>query len=195
MVTDSYNLAEYTKVTDDEKEYILDAAEGFARRGGYFCFEIADVVRETGLSDAVVRGHFKEKQELATALVHRYIERVKDALGSPGEPAALDKLVALWSDAAHTDDQMCLCSLYGAEIAALPPSVAEATRGYYAFVSEWISGTLSCRHNAEHAEAILASLCGALLTVKSMNRPETFETIVWQLIKPVLDKCVDSSSQ
>lgn len=177
------------RTREEEKSHILDVAERFARHGGYFCFDLADIAPEAGLADAEIKAHFGTKQDLATALVYRYITNVEIALGDPTEDGAIERLVAIWKEAAQSDNQMCLCSLYGAEIAALPEDVAEATQGYYSFVSGWIHRALGCPHDDVHAEAILASLCGTLLTVKSMNRPDTFDTVIWQMIRPIMDTC------
>ncbi|MEO0379787.1 MAG: TetR/AcrR family transcriptional regulator [Pseudomonadota bacterium] len=178
---------------EEEKSRILDVAERFARHGGYFSFDLADIEPETGLTSAEIRSHFKSKQELATALVYRYIADVEKALGDPRDTGSMERLVAIWSEAAQSHNQMCLCSLYGAEIAALPEEVAKATQGYYSTVSDWIHRALGCPHDEVHAEAILASLCGTLITVKSMNRAETFDAIIWQMIRPIINTCGKSA--
>ena len=188
-----------TDLPDDDRTdtvvLILDAAEGTARRGGYTELRIAHLAQETGQSESVIRSHFPTHEDLAIGLIRRYTERLMATLGPPRDPEPLQRLVSVWGSAARTDGQMCLCSLYGAQISVLPSDVANETQASYAAISDWIQQALSCRHSAEHAEAVLASLCGALLTVKSMNRPESFETIAWQLIKPVAKCCQDVTKQ
>ena len=171
------------------RDRILDAAEALARRAGYYSFSMVNVADGAGLSEDELWRSFADKPTLATALVERYTARTIEALGDPREPDAIARLVEAYRLVAKHDGEMCLCGLYGAEIDGLPQSVALATRKHYREINAWIQRALGCDHDARHPSAIIAGLCGALLTTKSMNDPDAFETIAWQLIRPVTENC------
>ncbi|MEM1045448.1 MAG: TetR/AcrR family transcriptional regulator [Pseudomonadota bacterium] len=173
-----------------ERTRILDAAEPLARRFGYFGFSVADTAERCGIGEADVLRHFADRSDLSAALVERYTSQTIDILGDPGAQDAMERLVAAYSNAAAEDGEMCLCSLYGAEVTGLPPSVARVTRDYYRKLAEWIRRALRCKHEDKHPAAVIASLCGALVTVKNMNDPDSFDLIAWQLIKPVTQTCL-----
>lgn len=175
-----------------ERTRILDAAEPLARRFGYFGFSIADTAENCGVDEAYVRKHFADRSELSAALVERYTRNTIDVLGDPGAQGAMERLVSAYSQAAAEDGEMCLCSLYGAEVTGLPPSVARVTRDYYRKLADWIRRALHCGHEDKHPAAVIASLCGALVTVKNMNDPGSFDLIAWQLISPVTQTCLGS---
>ena len=177
----------YPEVCDSDR--ILDVAEGYARQGGYFCFDISDVSAKGGIPESTVRSHFEDREQLAAALVRRYTARVRDALGPPDETGSIASLISIWSAAAAERDRMCLCTLYGAEIAALPPSVAKETRQFFELVNDWVADTLKCDRSSKHSEAVLACLCGALLTVRLIGQPETFGKVARKLLDPVLREC------
>ncbi len=176
--------------TQWERNRILDAAEPLARRFGYFGFSVADAAESCGVDEAHVIRHFADRSELSAALVERYTKNTIDVLGDPGTQGAMERLVAAYSQAASQDGEMCLCSLYGAEVTGLPPSVARVTRDYYRKLAEWIRRALHCKHEDKHPAAVIASLCGALVTVKNMNDPDSFDLIAWQLIRPVTQTCL-----
>ncbi len=182
------------KMQNGEVDHILDTAEQLARRGGYFSFQICDVAKASGIPELAIQAHFDSRQDLSVALVKRYTASLIRALGSPEQAKPLDHLINIWGHAARQDGQMCLCTLYGAEISALPPAVTKATRAYYQSVSTWIADALKCDHNDEHADAVLAILCGALLTVRSLDRPNDFEKIAHLLVQPVEASCSRANS-
>ena len=183
------NQAINDTVRSVEVDRILDAGQQLASHGGYFSFDLCDVAAASGISEKEIQAVFDSRQDLSVALVKRYIESLMNALGSPDRAKPLDHLINICGKAARQDGQMCLCTLYGSEISALPPAVAQATRAYYRSLSGWIADALKCDHKDEHPDAVLAVLCGALLTVQSLDRQNDFEKIARSLVQPVEAAC------
>lgn len=168
-----------TKVDD-----ILDAAEGFARTRGYNGFSFRDIAAAVGIKSASVHYHFPTKADLGAAIVSRYSDRFFDRLGDPANPktsagALLDSYVAAFRHALVRDRQMCLCGMFGAEIASLPEDIAAEVKRFFQRNIEWLEVVLS-RLDADGSLApfILAVLEGALIVARSLGRPKLFDEIV-----------------
>ena len=59
----------------DRRDRILDAAERMARRGGYHGFSFREVAAAVGVKSASIHHHFPTKEDMATELATRYVER------------------------------------------------------------------------------------------------------------------------
>ncbi|NVK15361.1 MAG: TetR/AcrR family transcriptional regulator [Rhodobacteraceae bacterium] len=170
----------------DTAERILDIAEKAARTGGYNAFSFREIAAEIGIKSASVHYHFPTKEALGEALAKRYSDHFFSVLGDPqgAEPAELLKrYVAAYGAALKQDGLMCLCGVFGAEIADLPPPVASATRAFFERNLEWLQQV----HNrqglapdaAEQAAAhMIAALEGAMILARAMGNAALFDAAV-----------------
>ncbi len=184
--TQTNGTAETRRRPPDRRERILDAAERLARRGGYHGFSFRDVAAAVGIKSASVHHHFPTKEDLARELASRYCARFISRLGDPTKSGAVERLVAGYRSAVRTDDQMCLCGMFGAEIDAIPAAVAGAVKGFYRLNVDWAARALRGKGSEARAETLVAGLAGALLIARSMGEAGLYDRVAERLVKAVV---------
>jgi len=184
--TQTNGTAETRRRPPDRRERILDAAERMARRGGYHGFSFRDVAAAVGVKSASIHHHFPTKEDLARELASRYCARFIASLGDPTESGAVERLVAGYRSAIRTDDQMCLCGIFGAEIDALPAAVVGAVRCFYRANVDWAARALRGDDVEARAETLVAGLAGALLTARSLGDADMFDRVAERLVRAVV---------
>ncbi len=170
---------------------ILDAAERFARRAGYHGFSFRDVAAEVGIKSASVHYHFPTKENLGAACARRYADRFFERLGSASDLAVpshtlIGRFVGQFRESLVEHDQMCLCGLFGAEIAALPDEVGAEVRSFFERCIDWLEAAHARASRGivgvdpapgERALALLATLEGALILARTLRDAEIFDRI------------------
>ncbi|CUH45064.1 TetR/AcrR family transcriptional regulator [Ruegeria atlantica] len=166
---------------------ILDVAERMARQGGYYAFSFRDIASEIGIKSASIHYHFPTKEALGEALVTRYTDRFLGALGRLDEATPLESLeqyVAAYRQALIEQDLMCLCGMFGAEIARLPNPVARRTREFFERNLVWLE-TVFRAAGAANPEArageTIARLEGSMILARSMNDMDLFQSVTADL--------------
>lgn len=173
----------------DRVEQILDVAERMARTGGYAGFSFREIAKEVGIKPASVHYHFPEKEALGAALAERYTERFMAGLGDPADldraPEILvRRMVAAYRHSIFEEGLMCLCGMFGAEAADLPPRVQAATRVFFERNLAWLRVVLNRMPAVTKGEPsiesyrILATLEGALLLARGLNDAAAFDNAV-----------------
>ena len=171
---------------------ILETAESLARNRGYHGFSYRDIAAEVGIKSASVHYHFPTKADLGVAVARRYTERFLAALGDPTDPKTAPRLLLARYAAAYRkslveDRQMCLCGLFGAEVAVLPAPVAAEVQGFFERSVEWLQvvlvrdgsgGAVDEAQSRQRALTILAALQGAMIVARTLGRVEVFDDIV-----------------
>lgn len=172
------------------RDRIVAATEARMREGGYHGFSFREIAADVGIKSASVHHHFPAKEDLASAVVDDYTERLIAALGDPSESGQtpselLERYVALFRSALVDDQRMCLCGLLGSETRALPDRVSAGTRTFFQRHIEWLTKVFradapQANHAAVEDKAMrfVASLEGALLVAQSLGDTEVFERIV-----------------
>lgn len=169
----------------DTRERILDAAERRVRAGGYGAFSFRDIAEDVGVKSASVHHHFATKAILTRALVERYVQRVKARLGDPvGQSPrdAIDRLTAVFREAAVDRDEMCLCGMLASERDGLPTEVADAAAGFFDAMIEHLAAAFGAAPAALSPEAVVAGLEGALLVARATRAPARFDVIVAEFL-------------
>ena len=170
---------------------ILDAAERMARTGGYNGFSFREIAKQVGIKAASVHYHFPGKEELGVALARRYTERFLGALGAPDDPevppeALLRRYVEAYRKSLVEDGLMCLCGVFGAEIAYLPGAVADQAKHFFDANIAWLARVLeraaerdgaALTRTAARDEAMrrIATLEGAMILARSLDDPGVFD--------------------
>ncbi len=171
---------------------VLDAAEGFARTQGFNGFSFRDLAARVGIKSASVHYHFPTKGALGAALARRYTDRFLAAVGDPTDPrtapaALLESYVGGFRRALVEDGQMCLCGMLGAEIDSLPAAVADEARIFFERNIDWLEAVFSrldepsapgSTQARRRALATLATLEGAMIIARTLERPDIFDEIV-----------------
>ncbi len=175
-----------TKATE-----ILDAAERFARRAGYNGFSFRDVAAEVGIKSASVHYHFPTKGDLGAALARRYSDRFFERLGDASDLAhpshtLVERFAGLFRESLVENDPMCLCGMFGAEIAALPEQVGAEVRSFFGHCIDWLAAAHArasrglVSHQTpprEQALTLLATLEGALILARTLKDADIFDRI------------------
>lgn len=180
------------KPLSDTANRILDVAEKMARQGGYYAFSFRDIAAEIGIKSASIHYHFPTKEDLGEALVSRYTDRFLGALGRLDESTPSELLVqyvAAYRQALIEQDLMCLCGMFGAEIARLPDPVARRTREFFERNLVWLETVFRAAGtpNPEtRAADMIARMEGAMILARSMHDMDLFERITADLPAEVL---------
>ncbi len=166
----------------DRRTTILDSAERRARAGGYYGFSFRDIAEDVGIKSASVHYHFPTKEALVEALGERYLERAKEALGDPLQypgPLGLQRVADLFLAASEKDDLMCLCGVFGAEMASLPATIGPKIAEYFDFLIGWLEVALG--DESRRACTIVAALEGGMILGRTKRDPSILRAVTEQL--------------
>ena len=146
-------------------ERILDTAQALAQVRGYNGFSYADISAELAITKPSIHYHFPSKARLAEALIARYRRRFAAARQEAGDAAAgvrerLAGYARLYAEVFADGGRMCLCGVFAADAASLPPEVRRATAAF-------AEAGLPAARARGAAQAFLAALEGALLLARA----------------------------
>jgi TetR/AcrR family transcriptional repressor of nem operon len=180
----------------DAAERILDTAQRLAQTCGFNGFSYADIALQLGVTKASLHYHFPSKAELGRALIARYRERFVEALAAidhRGGKATgkLRSYVKLYHEVMHLD-RMCLCGMFAAEYATLPPAMQEELRRFFDANELWLSGVLERGRSAreiafrdpprERARVLVGTLEGAMLLARAYGDDKRFQCVARHLL-------------
>jgi TetR/AcrR family transcriptional repressor of nem operon len=175
----------------DTVEKIIESAENQARSGGYNGFSFRDIAKDIGIKSSSIHYHFPTKADLAAELTKRYTERFQHKLiAIANENKTLhSKLLAYaneFYEAAKTENKMCLCGLFTAEIDILPDTVSDRLQDFFKINEGWLVEQLT-QHNApmhssqtsqKVALQIIANMEGAILLAKAFKSQNYFNDAI-----------------
>ena len=103
---------------------------------GYNGFSYADISAELAITKPSIHYHFPSKAELAEALIARYRQRFAAARQEVDDAAAgarerLAGYARLYAEVFTDGGRMCLCGVFAADAASLPPGVRRATAAFF----------------------------------------------------------------
>lgn len=172
----------------DISEAILDSAEKRMRAGGFHACSFRQIAGDVGIKSASVHYHFPTKTKLGSAVVARYQKRFLAMLGPPDDErslaAKIDAMRAIFLAALKRGEGMCLCGILGTEARSLPPSVANAARGYFTAANDWLAraferaGVTEPKRRAIETTALFQ---GAMLQAVLLDDVGAFEKAVKEL--------------
>lgn len=172
------------------EEKILDLAEELAQTRGFNGFSYADIAPRLGVTKASLHYHFPSKADLGKALVRRYRRDFEHALeaivaGSAKAPARLLRYLELY-DAVMRNGRMCLCGMFAAEYATLPPPMQDELRAFFEMNERWLAAVLDAGRRAgeldfrsspaRRAAMLLGALEGLMLVARVRNDEGGFRT-------------------
>ncbi len=169
---------------------IIDTAEGMIRERGYNGFSFREIADAVGVKSASVHYHFPTKGDLGVVVAKSYTEKFLGALGDPSG-ATPKKLIERYIEACRyaiiKQDKMCLCGMLGAEVAALPESVARETKIFFEKNIDWLTIVYARMANVGPAGAVarahggVATVEGAMILARTLNDADAFEKAVKQI--------------
>ena len=184
------------KTENRTSERILDIAERLVQTRGFNSFSYADIANELGITTASLHYHFRGKAELGQALITRYTERFRGALGRidrevPDPPAKLEAYAGLYADVL-AGKRMCMCGVLAAEYQTLPKPMRRAVTSFFDENQRWLVGVLTNGRTDktlafagppdEVAQTIISTLEGAMLVTRPYGDLTRFNSTAHQLL-------------
>ena len=173
---------------------ILDVAQSLIVAGGYNGFSYADISAAIGIRKASIHHHFPAKAELVAVLVDRYTKQAETGLQSLREQAAspadqLQFYVNYWRTCIENASQpFCICAMLASEMQMLPDEVASRVRAHFRNLAAWLTSVLQAgveqnlfqldKRPQEHAQMLMASVHGAMLSARALGDPGLFVAVV-----------------
>ena len=177
---------------------ILETGRRLIMTCGYHGFSFADIAEAVGLRKASVHHHFPTKGELVVTVVEQSRALIRaQAIDLSTETDALTQLrgyTGVWERCiADGSAPFCLAAVLAAELPNLPPDVARAVRGHFEDLAAWLTamirlgvqqGTMQIPTSPEEeADALMASVHGAMLAARAFENPEKYSAIVGALLR------------
>ncbi|MDF2998609.1 MAG: TetR family transcriptional regulator [Xanthobacteraceae bacterium] len=175
-------------------EKILDIAQSLIVEGGYNGFSYADISAAIGIRKASIHHHFPTKAELVSVLVDRYRQQAEVGLKSlqeqfPSPAEQLQSYVNFWQTCIRDASlPFCVCAMLASEMQMLPEEVASRVRAHFHSLARWLTSVLEAgveqdlfrldRRPEQEAQMLMASVHGAMLSVRAFGDPGLFIAIV-----------------
>ncbi|PDS41200.1 TetR family transcriptional regulator [Rhizobium anhuiense] len=128
------------------RDALVQTAESLMRTKGYAAFSYADLAETVGIRKASIHHHFPTKEDLGTAIVKEYIDRVRDDFAQierqhEGAIARLEAFFKIFR--ASTDGGLLpLCGALAAEMSALPLGLQQLTHRFFEMQLKWLEAVL-----------------------------------------------------
>ncbi len=185
-------------------EQILHCARDLIIVGGYNGFSYADIEKVVGIRKASIHHHFPSKADLVRVLVAGYRQEAAAGLAyieSQFDDARgqLEAYLGYWERCIlDTSAPFCVCAMLAAESQLLPDDVRHEVKAHFRTVSTWLKHVMqrgardrtlsvSATPDAE-AEAILATVHGAMLSARANGNPEIFSLVRDVLLQRMIPK-------
>jgi TetR/AcrR family transcriptional regulator, transcriptional repressor for nem operon len=178
-------------------EKILDVAEELAQTRGFNGFSYADIAERLFVTKASLHYHFPSKAELGRALIVRYRSTFARALqaidlATSDVPEKLRQYVGLY-ESVMLHDRMCLCGMFAAEYATLPPSMQAELREFFDANEHWLTSVLENGRQAgllefhqpaqERARVLVGALEGGMLVARTYGDAARFRAVAQHVLK------------
>lgn len=178
---------------------ILLCARSLLIEGGYNGFSYADIAKVVGIRNASIHHHFPSKSDLVRTLVARYREEAQAGIANLERQLAdpVDQLrayIGYWEGCiADASAPFCVCALLASQIPVLPGEIILEVRAHFRALSAWLTSVLErgARQGGLHftgtakaeAEALMASVHGAMLSARAYGDPKIFGVITHPLLE------------
>lgn len=173
------------------RERVIEVARSMMQQRGFNGFSYNDVAAAVGVSHVAVHHHFKAKSDLGAAAMADYGRTFTEALTDaerrhPDAAGRLKAFMELFRRVLDEGDRLCLCGMLASEYVTLPESIRAEVRSFFERSEAWLAhvledgrerGQLSFDESPKVvAEALLASLEGALISARTFGDARRFVT-------------------
>jgi TetR/AcrR family transcriptional repressor of nem operon len=186
--------------TASTAESILNCARSSIIAGGYHGFSYADIATVVGIRKASIHHHFPTKVDLVRTLVKVYREEAEAGIADIERDVQdpIDQLrtyTRFWESCiGDPETSYCLCALLATQIPVLPDEIVFELRAYFRALSAWLTsvlergarqGNITLNDSAHsEAEALMATVHGAMLSARAYGDPHVFAAIT----RPAIDR-------
>lgn len=183
-------------------EQILRTARALLVAGGYNGFSYDDIAVEVGIRKASIHHHFPTKVVLVRKVVELYRSESMAGLAElerqiTDPVAQLRAYIGYWEACIRdATAPFCVCALLAVEIPVLPDEIAREVRGHFRALSAWLTSVLDRGRALKQiqlvgpakieAEAVLATVHGAMLSARAYGDPKVFGAIT----RPLLERLI-----
>ena len=127
----------------ETRDALLQTAESLMRTKGYAAFSYADLAKTVGVSKPGIHHHFPTKEDLGTAIVEAYIDRVRNDFArievqNADVVARLEAFLGMFRTSA-AGGLLPLCGALAAEMSALPAGLQTITRRFFDMQLKWLT--------------------------------------------------------
>lgn len=167
-------------------ERIVESAARAIRREGYAGVSVADIMKDAGLTHGGFYAHFTSRDALLfEALSHAGNETLANLERAEGEGADLDALVDAYLSERHVKgaDSGCVLAALGSETRRQSPELrglaTRSVRGMSSLITKRLiaSGRATEADAGEQALGVVATLVGALILARAVDRPEVSRAV------------------
>ncbi|MGE8614637.1 MAG: TetR/AcrR family transcriptional regulator [Achromobacter veterisilvae] len=167
--------------------------------GGYNGFSYADISDRVRIGKASIHHHFPSKAELVLTVVVQHRAQSRTGLAALDKQVAdprarLDAYTGYWTACIRdATSPICICAMLAAELPAVPREVADEVQGYFRDLSAWLESVLKKGAAtgqfrlqdtaAVEANALMATVHGAMLSARAFDNPAIFESITQAAIR------------
>jgi TetR/AcrR family transcriptional repressor of nem operon len=128
------------------RDALVLTAEHLMRTKGYAAFSYADLAETVGIRKASIHHHFPTKEDLGTAIVEEYIDRVHGEFTQIElqHEAAIPRLEAFFRlfRASSDGGMLPLCGALAAEMSALPVGLQQLTYRFLNMQLKWLEAVI-----------------------------------------------------
>lgn len=183
-------MGQDNKITSDTKTRILDVAERMTQTRGYNGFSYLDIADEIGIKTSSIHYHFKNKDDLAIALVNRTIDDHSQGFDniekSINLPQKRLQAVIDYFKGYVKEQRFCLCGMMALELLTVSPKVIELVNIYFKNFENWLAKqykAMGKTNSKALAISFLSALEGSLLFARLHNEPEVIDRALKVVMK------------
>ncbi|SAL75972.1 TetR/AcrR family transcriptional regulator [Caballeronia telluris] len=173
------------------RDQLLEHARTLLMTRGYNGFSYRDLSTLVGVKTSSIHYYFPSKEDLAFEAVNAYSADVMSSIYAIDSSAPADKKLDRYAKVIGRmlgdGDQICLCAMLAADIAALPDKVRQAIQAFYKANENWLAKVLAEGEMQETlqangqpeaaARALYAAFQGSLLTSRLFQTKTRLEDI------------------
>jgi TetR/AcrR family transcriptional regulator, transcriptional repressor for nem operon len=180
-------------MTLDTRTSILDTAEALTKQKGLGGFSYRDIAHVVGIKTSSIHYHFPTKEDLAAALVERYVASFTELATSISASRLngyeqIRTLFAALVELSGRNRNLCLCGMLCAEIPLVPEPVKLTLDQFFTSFEVWLEtilglgvqdGSIQSSINPHAvAKELAATVEGAMLIARSRSEGSYFREVL-----------------
>lgn len=186
----------------DTKNEILKLARDLVQSRGYSAFSYKDLADGLGIRKASIHYHYPTKDDLGTALLETYREKVLEWAHSPKVSEAppekkLDYLFQVYRDIVVTGEKICPSGMFSSEWSNLSDGLRDKLQELMGEHRRWLvkvirngreSGAFASQGDpVDLARLVFCGIQGAVQISRVQASPALYDTVARQLRALVVD--------